>query len=382
MEHPMKKLPCAFGLSCCLAVLASAQALFPDAGLEATAAAHGRYEPPLAQFLKFQTVTFRAYDEGLVMSEDDIATLNFNRSTRWSAANAALAERILRKGASPGLGVGELHSGGITGKGVSIAIIDDLMPASHPEYAGKIATVETFGYGAEVGGGSMHGPAVASLLVGENLGTAPGARLHYFAASVEELDSIYHAQALERIIEINGGLPESERIRVVSVSAAPSGEGSPFERNLGMWDEAVAKAEAANILVLDCTNTHGFIFPGYCDLGRPDDPESFRAGFPNGKSRPTPDGYLCAPSSHRTIAEEYAKGEHSYAYNCRGGLSWAIPYVAGVCAMAWQVEPGITAAGMRKLLFDSARLTTEGVRVIDPVALVALAGGVAAEGKR
>jgi hypothetical protein len=47
-------------------------------------------------------------------------------------------------------------------------------------------------------------------------------------------DSAYQAAALDWIVDQNRALPEGQKIRVVSVSAAPSGPGSPFTQNQAM----------------------------------------------------------------------------------------------------------------------------------------------------
>ena len=55
------------------------------------------------------------------------------------------------------------------------AIIDQPVILEHPEFRGKIAKYVDVGQ-ATADKGSMHGPAITSLLVGENIGTAPDAR--------------------------------------------------------------------------------------------------------------------------------------------------------------------------------------------------------------
>ena len=74
-----------------------------------------------------------------------------------------------------------------------------------------------------------------------------------------------YADGLNWIVEQNEKLPEGEKIRVVSVSAAPSGEWSPFTENLEMYDQAVEAAQAAGIVVLDCRpgEDTGIIFPAF-----------------------------------------------------------------------------------------------------------------------
>jgi subtilisin family serine protease len=139
---------------------------------------------------------------------------------------------LFKSAMNPGLGVRRLHARGITGKGVNVGIIDQPLFQDHPEFAGKIAAYHDVGCNTEES--SMHGPAVASLLVGTQCGTAPGARLYHVAAPSWTGDTAYQAKALDWLVEQSKALPAGQKIRVVSISAAPSGR-PPFR--LKMWDE-------------------------------------------------------------------------------------------------------------------------------------------------
>ncbi len=297
-----------------------------------------------------------------------IATLRFNQKTIWPMPDKMPPgkdpEKILAHCMNPGLGVRELHRKGITGKGVNVAIIDQPLYDDHPEFAGKIAAYHDVGCGSE---SSMHGPAVASLLVGTNCGTAPDAKVYYAAAPSWKADSEYYAKALDWIIKQNETLTSSEKIRVVSVSAMPSGQRSPFKKNQQMWDAAYSRAEAAGIMVLDCTSHHGFIWACWYDAKDPENVTKCRSGYPGrADSKKQDGGHILVPSSPRTTAEEYDKGDFSYQYCGRGGLSWSIPYCAGVLAMGWQVRPELTPQQMRNLLFQSAYTTDSGGKIINP----------------
>lgn len=322
-------------------------------------------------YIPYEDIRFKSVNDDVQLRYEDIRTLTFNRSTVWNAEKTKIAEEIFNTYTNPGLGVRDLHKNGITGKGVVTAIIDQNLAGEHPEYKGKLKGYYDLGCDQSADEGSMHGPAVTSLLVGNTIGTAPGCSVYYFAVPSWKGDSKYYADALTMIIEMNRKMEkESGKIRVVSVSAAPSGRGSPFEKNNELWDEAVKQAMDADILVLDCTDTYGFISPGYYDPDTPEDPALFKSGWPNGKSWETPVNEICAPCSYRTTAEEYVKNEFSYQYNGAGGLSWGIPYAAGVCALGWQVNPGLSAQEMKGFLLKSAYITNEGVRVINPAGLI------------
>jgi hypothetical protein len=216
----------------------------------------------------------------------------------------------------------------------------------------------------------MHGPAVLSLLAGESIGVAPDARVYYAAAPSWLGDAKVFADALLWIIAENEALPSDDKIRVVSVSAAPSGPGSPFKINNSLWDEAVKKAETAGLVVLDCTSTHGFIGPGYYDPADPENVNAFVAGFPGRKNRGGNEGMVYAPCSFRSSAEEYRDGQETYQYTGTGGLSWAIPYVAGVMAMGWQIRPEAGGPEMVEILKATAHKNPDGAKVVDPRAFI------------
>jgi len=300
-------------------------------------------------------------------------TLTFNQQTAWPPAarmpKGKAPEKLLEDAMSPGLGVRGLHQKGITGKGVHVAIIDQPLHPDHPEFAGKIVEYHDVGCDSA---SSMHGPAVASLLVGAKCGTAPDARVLYVAAPSWTKDTAYQARALDWIVEQNRQRPASQKIRAVSVSAAPSGPGTPFEKNTKMWDEACARAEAEGILVLDCTSHHGFIGACWYDATDPEDPGKCTPGFP-GRSGQTPIGHILVPSSPRTTAEESDKGEFGYQYWGRGESSWTIPYCAGVLALGWQINPELSGQQMRELLFKSAYVRkADQKKIINPESFIRL----------
>jgi serine/threonine protein kinase len=293
------------------------------------------------------------------------ATLTFNQKTVWPASMPAGIDpaKLLLDGMNPGLGLRQLHQQGWTGKGINVAIIDQPLYQDHPEFAGKIAACFDVGCNSET---SMHGPAVASLLVGTQCGAAPDARVYYVAAPSWKADSAYYARALDWIVDQNTKLPPGNKIRVVSVSAAPSGPGSPFTTNTDIWDPACARAEKAGILVLDCTVHHGFVGACYYDPADPENVSKCKSGFPSRPGGGARSGLLLAPSSRRTNAEEPVKGQFGYQYWGQGGLSWSIPYCAGVLALGWQERPDLDAAQMRALLFKSAYKISDGSLIINP----------------
>ena len=302
-----------------------------------------------------------------------ISTLWYNQDTMWPDVGQLPPGcdplTILDEAKNPGLGIRELHARGITGAGVNVAIIDQPMYLNHPEFVGKVVAYHDVGCDSDH---SMHGPAVTSLLVGTNCGTAPDAMVYYVAVPSWKRDTQYEAEALDWIVEQNEKLPLSEKIRVVSVSACPTCS-SVRDANRDMWMPACARAEAAGIMVLDCTGERGFISCSYLDSAGPERVSRCAPGDPR---HPTEPGFtyggeaIFVPSAPRTTAEQYSEEIPAYQYCGTGGRSWTIPYCAGVLALGWQIRPNAEPSQMRDLLFASAYTTCEGAKIIDPAEFI------------
>lgn len=345
----------------------------------------GRFvQPPLKKYLEARSELGRNYDLSQIetISEDQLRSLTFDQKTVFPETGMPenlTPEQLMEQAMDPGLGVRQLHQQGVTGQGVSVAIIDQAIPAhsreSHPEYAGKFKVYQNF-TDQEI---SMHGPAVASLLVGENCGVAPGANLYYVAANSWDGDAKSYADALNWLIDLNQTLPEEEKIRVVSVSAAPGSKIGPFTKNNELYEEARQRALADGMLVLDVTEKSGIqLLRGYGEPETLQISAKLIAGDPNAKDEPPTSGFigkaLYVPCSRRTAAGMWVNPEDSqYTYWGVGGLSWGIPYAAGVLALGWQVRPDYTPEQMLDLLMETAAKNDLGLPCIDPPAFVAAA---------
>lgn len=304
------------------------------------------------------------------LGEDLIKTLTFNQVTVWSGADQTIAQTILEQGKNPGMGVRELHEEGISGKGITVAIIDQNMNLDHPEFQGKIIKYENFGTDETIYPYSMHGPAVTSLLVGNTIGTAPDARVYYTAVPSWLLDAQYYADALDWLVAENEKLPEGEKIRVVSVSAAPSGIWTFNTKNLDAWDAAFMRATEAGILVLDCTFERGITLMCTYDLN---DPDTVAGCIPNwDPATHSPRERINIPTSRTTATETDNNGEVQFIYQFSGygGLSWSTPYLAGVLAMGWQINPRLSNDHTLAILFHYAYSSESGQKIIDPEAFI------------
>jgi hypothetical protein len=165
------------------------------------------------------------------------------------------------------------------------------------------------------------------------------------------------------IVEKNKALPEGEKIRVVSISAAPTPKNNNIWANGEKYIESVKKAKEAGILVLDCSDEHGFIGACGYDVNNPEDVTLCKT-LAWGKKG------LLVPMLYRTTAEVYSEGDFSYQYFGSGGLSSAIPYAAGVLAMGWEIRPELTADEIVQILFDTSYTDGDGNKFIYPAAFI------------
>lgn len=306
-------------------------------------------------------------------------------------------EALMETGKDPGLGIRSLHEKGITGKGVNIAIIDQMLLVQHQEYADQIKLYEQ---GNGVMEASMHGPFVASLAVGKDIGVAPDAGLYFigtynFNAAYRSmaLDYTYYADAIDRLLEINLELPKEEKIRAISISTCWSPENKGYDE----FNAAIERAKKEEIFVISCNMFENYGFWPYSldkEPGAdPDKEESysiiewerwikmvahlkgFTKYFEERFSKDFQGEFLLVPIGSRTYAE--ATGKDVYCFSRHGGWSAMEPYLAGLYAMACQVKPDITPELFWETALETGafREVTKGedqypARMLNPVALI------------
>ncbi len=344
-----------------------------------------RYDPASAGSFQIDLRSEDLSTIDLSSAEAGLLHSDFDSRTRWPAQERMPAgfspEQVMEIGKNPGLGIRALHAQGITGKGVGIAIIDQTLLVDHQEYAGRLRWYEEIGGSFLNPGASMHGPAVASIAVGKTVGVAPDADLYFFGTAQSPF-SFYHliAQGIRRVLEINERLPQNEQIRVISISAGWSPE-MP-----GYYDaaRAVQQASSAGVLVI-YTNPGSLFGRSLMGLGRDPlaDPDSFQSYGPGAfiqnqlfSGRSFTDT-LWIPMDARTTAGP--TGSSEYAHYSAGGLSWTVPYLAGVYALALQVDPALTPEAFIARAMDSGstiQIMYEGKNytlgpVIDPARIIA-----------
>ena len=289
--------------------------------------------------------------------------MRFDSRTQWPEPDKMPAGfdpvRLLEEGKNPGLGIRGLHKQGIDGRGVGIAILDQRLLKNHVEYADRILHYEEIGVPDDQPL-QMHGPPIVSIAVGKNCGVAPKAFVFYYAMPVTAMpDNAIYCDIMDKIIEHNENVGALDRIRVVNISAGISSEKPNFTR----WQETQRKAHQLGILVVTTTSP-------YLHYGRlnhipgkdPDNPNNY-SHYGTGK----PYSFM-VPVGNKTTASHNGPQVYTYWAGKCGG-SWAAPYMVGLAALAFQVNPEITPLTIAEQLSKTATHSKAGP-VVNPIGLI------------
>jgi len=249
----------------------------------------------------------------------------------------------------PGLHIRKLHKLGLTADSINVAIVDQWLPENYKEVEGYGKNIVSYTE-LKPHNLAMHGDGVRYALCK----VATNCKLHYWATSDEIIyndsgneiginrDSTI--QGIKKIIEKNKTLPEGEKVKVISVSTGDSS-----------MDEVCLEALEEGIFPI--TTSIRKIMPDFLFTG---------GGCPLNKDRNNPDNYELSgwmrtanldflkkitmlPIDHMVypnsieIRKENSDlvGTHDFRYdkNGVGGLSWGVPYLAGIYAIACQINP-------------------------------------------
>lgn len=286
--------------------------------------------------------------------------LSWTDSVIWPSAeklpNGINPAQILQDSKKP-FGITDAHNSGKTGRGVSIAIIDQRLNREHDEYADRIKYYDVGDGYQDKNGIDYHGSLVAGCAVGKTTGTAPDADLYYFAAPMIKINDDnkriitreYVNDALKKLLALNKTLPENQKIHFVSCSW-----GSRTDLFTAETDALFRQCEADGMMILG--GAYKSLSTIQCDPRYPNKNKYGRIGIPtDGKTSPFWLG--------------------GYAYTRAGGSSSTFPYIAGVFASAtqgnqifftrpnWQDD-------LKDILISTATESENGGKIINPDAIV------------
>ena len=217
------------------------------------------------------------------------------------------------------------------------------------------------------------------------------------------------------IIELNKTLPPENKVRIVSCSIGYIEERP--ETGLERWIETIKKAEAEGIIVSDVGDRTGVDSIGGGTSADKNDPENYDkalflflkeqkdeelnkifaesdgdielilqkikelkrneieiANFSDAflkkeieqilLEKDKKDKKIIIPCDYRTMASN--TGPNEFMYNGKGGLSWAVPYLTGLFALAFQINPNLTKEEIANAINNTAVKNKKGFKVVNP----------------
>ncbi len=314
-------------------------------------------------------------------------------------------EQVLENGKVPGLSIGDLHAMGITGKGITVAIIDQPLNTEHSEIKDNIIHYESNGYPEHLEA-QIHGTAVSSLLAGKTVGVAPDAKIVYFAANATKIKRTLADENFQKVLrqyfpkdmDFDETIKDilnnrhqideefSHKINQIIANLPPDIKEQAFSVKTEIYFTHRAKA-LRKILFMNARLPQdkkiSAVSISWGMLGT--DPESTKlikqlidsgvmvlttdserfygdkANFItiDRKMNSNPDDiqsyevgfwkknkdnlheHLLVPAGGRTIAGNQSNDDYIYC-GANSGMSWSTPYLVGVYALAKQVAPNLT----------------------------------------
>lgn len=330
-------------------------------GKLSTIPVYDRYKPGFLQ------VDLRSYDltaNYMKDKYDDLIHADFDTRTRWPYAlpKGFNPKKIIEYGKNPGLNIHTLHKEGVTGKGVGVAIIGGALLADHVEYRDSLKLYEKLNCLDQTA--TISGCAAASVVAGKSTGVAPGVSLYYIAQTLHNNEAANTgalnsdetsipdysklAEAIGSVTDINKSLPEGNKIRVLLIGCGWNSGSAGYDA----VKKAVDLAKQDGIFVISDslyeTYDHEMDYNGLgrLPLADPDETASYGPGqnwagsfFLFGRYTHAKEALL-APMDSRCTASP--TGNRDYVFYNTGDLDMSAAYIAGLYALACQIEPDIT----------------------------------------
>ncbi|MEU9635638.1 S8 family serine peptidase [Streptomyces tendae] len=261
------------------------------------------------------------------------------------------------------IGTPEAWEAGLTGKGVTVAVLDSGVDAGHPDLAGRIAQSRSFIPGEEVADRHGHGTHVTSTVGGSGAasdgkekGVAPGATL--------AVGKVLDDEGFGSESEIIAGMEWAARDVDADIVSMSLGSTEPSDGTDPMAEAVnTLSRETGALFVIAAGNTgapSSIGSPGAADaaltVGAVDSADQaawFTSAGPRyGDNALKPD--LSAPGVG-ILAARSRLAEGSGDYTSMDGTSMATPHIAGVAALLAEEHPDWTGARLKDALMSTSK---------------------------
>ncbi|WP_328657292.1 S8 family serine peptidase [Streptomyces sp. NBC_00334] len=261
------------------------------------------------------------------------------------------------------IGTPEAWEAGLTGKGVTVAVLDSGVDAGHPDLAGRIARSRSFIPGEEVADRHGHGTHVTSTVGGSGAasdgkekGVAPGATL--------AVGKVLDDEGFGSESEIIAGMEWAARDVDADIVSMSLGSTEPSDGTDPMAEAVnTLSRETGALFVIAAGNTgapSSVGSPGAADaaltVGAVDSADQaawFTSAGPRYRDNALkPD--LSAPGVG-ILAARSRLAEGSGDYTSMDGTSMATPHIAGVAALLAEEHPDWTGARLKDALMSTSK---------------------------
>ncbi len=266
-----------------------------------------------------------------------------------------------------------------TGRGINIAIIDNMLDVTNPEYADQIKYFQGPINGQTINP-SSHASMVMGQVVGKHTGIAPDANVYFFTKVNHKDRKVFDKElckVLSSVIKFNKEQTSENKIHILSCSWGACRKYSP------QVCELLDELEASGIKVILCGSDDmsvdyslsGRDFmpcnnPNMTDIQPDVQAEGEKLLYMVANKQHTEGKVVGIPTNMRTTP----LGANGWQYRISGGESSAAPYLAGVyaCALSgnklfmtrpnWQAE-------LNDILKSTATKNPDGNYMINPTGI-------------
>lgn len=282
-------------------------------------------------------------------------------------------EKILNINLTPGMNIKKIHKKGITGKDVTVAVIDLPLSFQHNEYNRPVVFMDSFPHREEKEN-SLHGSYIVSSIIGKNIGIAPDANCLFYSVedSMENgtVSCANENSAMKSILQYNRS--HGDKISIVSNSSGANRNRIDYEEYLRLVDEL--EKTGVTVFSTDLMIRH----PELAFYGMKKDPEDDPDDMGNYEPIPWED-WIVKIQNNPGLAENYSEifegyedyqkvllipldGSKTYAgyndvnqywFKFNNGWSAIPPVLSGLFALAGNVEPQIGISDFWACLWDS-----------------------------
>ncbi|MDH6215487.1 S8 family serine peptidase [Streptomyces pseudovenezuelae] len=260
------------------------------------------------------------------------------------------------------IGTPEAWAAGLTGKGVTVAVLDTGVDVGHPDLAGRVSVTKSFIEGEEVADRNGHGTHVTSTVGGDGAasdgkekGVAPDATL-----AVGKVLSDQGSGSESQIIVGMEWAARDVHARIVSMSLGSTEPSDGTDPMAQAVDTLTKETGALFVVAAGNTGAPSSIgSPGAADsaltvgaVDSADEAAYFTSAGPRyGDNALKPD--LSAPGVDILAARSQLIDGSGY-YTSMSGTSMATPHVAGVAALLAQEHPDWTGAQLKDALMSTS----------------------------